>query len=378
MSSQYRELMLLSGNVQERDKISATLNGQGNLSILNRQGKVLLYVGHVDDGQLAIARQRQDGDWETLGKFSPRKSTSVVIEFLLPRSKIIVQGAAFEADLALNEIKKIAGIGDWYVNSIYDGIDDAKSDVIYDQVALATRHLSQSHGIVFDIGMHNGNDTDYYLAKGYSVVSVDANPLMCWMAARRFKKEIESNRLVIANLGIGPQSGHLKFFINKDISEWSSFDREIASRGHDVEEIDVDVVAPGLLLESFGVPHYAKIDIEGLDDVAVEALIRNSIKPKYISFENGTLSVFERLVTAGYCRFKLVNQSKVENQSGKELSGEGMPITYEFQFGSSGPFGKDLGEDWLNAEDMREMLCIHHQTFTDAHGDWFDLHASLD
>jgi hypothetical protein len=60
------------------------------------------------------------------------------------------------------------------------------------------------------------------------------------------------------------------------------------------------------------------------------------------------------------------------------LAGEGKPIAYEFQFGSSGPFGKDLGGDWLNAEDMRELLRNHHQTFTDVHGDWFDLHASLE
>jgi len=33
--------------------------------------------------------------------------------------------------------------------------------------------------LVFDIGMHNGDDTAYYLARGYRVVAVEANPSMC-------------------------------------------------------------------------------------------------------------------------------------------------------------------------------------------------------
>ena len=57
MSSQYRELMLLSGNVQARDRISATLNGQGNLAVLNRQGKVH-FVRKRNSLSVRAARER--------------------------------------------------------------------------------------------------------------------------------------------------------------------------------------------------------------------------------------------------------------------------------------------------------------------------------
>ena len=30
--------------------------------------------------------------------------------------------------------------------------------------------------IIFDIGMHCGEDTDFYLKKGFTVVGVEANP----------------------------------------------------------------------------------------------------------------------------------------------------------------------------------------------------------
>ena len=33
-------------------------------------------------------------------------------------------------------------------------------------------------GLIFDIGMNNGNDTDFYLAKGFHVVAVEANPFL--------------------------------------------------------------------------------------------------------------------------------------------------------------------------------------------------------
>jgi hypothetical protein len=37
-------------------------------------------------------------------------------------------------------------------------------------------HMNQA--LVFDIGLHNGDDTSYYLDLGYRVVGVEANPLL--------------------------------------------------------------------------------------------------------------------------------------------------------------------------------------------------------
>jgi hypothetical protein len=40
--------------------------------------------------------------------------------------------------------------------------------------------------LVLDVGMHNGDDTAYYLASGYDVVAVEANPTLCASARDRF------------------------------------------------------------------------------------------------------------------------------------------------------------------------------------------------
>jgi len=45
------------------------------------------------------------------------------------------------------------------------------------------------------LGMHNGDDTAYYLARGYDVVAVEANPALCASAGKRFAPEVAAGRL---------------------------------------------------------------------------------------------------------------------------------------------------------------------------------------
>jgi hypothetical protein len=55
--------------------------------------------------------------------------------------------------------------------------------------------------LIYDIGMHNGNDTAYYLFRGFRVVGVEANPLLVEQVRERFAAEIASNRLTVLNTG---------------------------------------------------------------------------------------------------------------------------------------------------------------------------------
>ena len=83
--------------------------------------------------------------------------------------------------------------------------------------------------LVFDIGMHNGDDTCYYLASGYRVVAVDADPRMCEAGRKRFAKEISTGQLSIRNVGIAETEGEMDFWVSST-TEWSSFDRTVATR----------------------------------------------------------------------------------------------------------------------------------------------------
>ncbi len=84
--------------------------------------------------------------------------------------------------------------------------------------------------LVFDIGMHNGDDTAYYLARGYRVVAVEANPSMCATARERFSQEISEGQLSIRNIGIAETRGEMDFWVS-NVTEWSSFHAENATRG---------------------------------------------------------------------------------------------------------------------------------------------------
>ena len=227
--------------------------------------------------------------------------------------------------------------------------------------------------------MHNGDDTDFYLKKGFRVVAVDANPVLCANASERFKSSVQSKQLTICNVGIAPARGMLSFYINQDISEWSSFDYAIASRGHDVCEIKVPTVTPYDLFDAFGIPHYCKIDIEGMDGIVCAAIYDLQLRPEYVSFENGALKDFDVLSAAGYSAFQLVEQSSIPRTTLPVVSSEGKAIDYVFKSGSSGPFGRDLQGVWLRVEEMRILLNEHHEKLKarpDRGFDWWDLHAS--
>src|SRR5207245_961393 len=137
--------------------------------------------------------------------------------------------------------------------------------------------------LIFDVGAHNGDDTGYYLEKGYRVVAVEANPLLAQSMTARFEAAIDAGRLTVLNVGIAQESGTLPFWVNDDNSVWSSFDREVGGRhGSRCHAIDIECVSLDALIRQFGAPHYLKIDIEGYDRICLDAL-QPSACPRYIS-----------------------------------------------------------------------------------------------
>ena len=41
--------------------------------------------------------------------------------------------------------------------------------------------------LIYDIGMHEGEDSEFYLLKGFRVVAVEADPDLCQAAAERLQ-----------------------------------------------------------------------------------------------------------------------------------------------------------------------------------------------
>lgn len=61
-----------------------------------------------------------------------------------------------------------------------------------------TLKLVESHkNLIYDVGMHQGQDTDFYLKKGFDVVSFEANPSNAEICRKRFAHAIAAKRLTI-------------------------------------------------------------------------------------------------------------------------------------------------------------------------------------
>lgn len=231
--------------------------------------------------------------------------------------------------------------------------------------------------LVFDFGFHNGDDSSFYLKKGFTVVALEANPDLIEEGKKRFIKEVKNKKLFLINKAVtGTNSKRkLKFYVNPKRSDWSSCYREFAENdGSKSKVVSVESVSIDDLCKKFGVPLYVKVDIEGCDVMVAEDLYSLKEKPKFVSFETSRLTydgIFSWLYVAGYKKFQLINQL---NNSLRMENG--------FTKHSSGFFGDDLPKNkWLSFDEAlvryikyKELKIADNQEL--ALG-WLDIHASL-
>lgn len=162
--------------------------------------------------------------------------------------------------------------------------------------------------LIYDIGMHNGDDTAYYLHRGFNVIAVEADPDLAVAGRERFADAIATGRLTIVNAAIAEQTGEAEFWICDQLRVWNSFDRSIASRnGLPCHPVKVQTLPLRNLLAEYGVPYYLKVDIEGHDHIAI-ADVSVEDAPEFISMELNSVDDFWLLRSKGYCRFKCIQQ----------------------------------------------------------------------
>lgn len=232
--------------------------------------------------------------------------------------------------------------------------------------------------LVFDLGMNNGDDTAYYLAKDYDVIAVEANPQLCEVAFERFSSDISSGRLVILNAAITDCIKDCVFYINTENHHWSSLDINWATRNNtNVMPCSVKGMTLRHIVELHGCPFFLKIDIEGGDIAVLNQLLEISLRPEFLSIEDCRFGFeyLELLQKIGYRRFKLSNQALVPQM-------EDLAIDHHFHLGDSGMFGDDLPGQWLAYQtflDLYEKTVRSRQSLQRiAPPDvWWDLHCAL-
>jgi len=127
--------------------------------------------------------------------------------------------------------------------------------------------------LIYDVGMHIGGDSDFYLKKGFNVVGVEANPALVAFCERRFAFELSSGQLKIVNRAIAERARPIDFYINEDNDLWGSADRRWAERDEKKSRvIAVEASTMQMIFAEFGMPYYMKVDIEGHDILCLRGL----------------------------------------------------------------------------------------------------------
>lgn len=234
--------------------------------------------------------------------------------------------------------------------------------------------------LVYDVGLHTGEDTQYYLKIGYQVIAFEANPTCIEYCKNKFSEEIRSGQLLIVAGAIAAPSeaGKVKFFVNSTIPVWSTANpawvaRNVAA-GTESVEIEVDRVDMREIFARHGMPHFLKIDIEGADNEVLDALGHFQERPEFLSVEVNTIELakarrdLRTLDRLGYRQFQLAPQWPIAGSrvSRNTLSGE--PFEHVFVEGASGPFGDDLAGVWIDRDAV--LTAVTSET-------WQDVHATL-
>lgn len=236
--------------------------------------------------------------------------------------------------------------------------------------------------LIFDIGMHRGLDTKFYLDKGFRVVALEANPSLVAGARTKFSEQIANEQLVVVDRALWHEpEKSISFYVNPVKDDWSSAIKGWAEKGgHQAEEIRVQTTTLSDMFDSYGVPYYIKCDIEGADDLFTRQLLADKRRPAFISVEAMSLDLLALLFGAGYDRVQIVNQSLHWAVVSPQPALEGGYVDVKFNGHMSGLFGRELNpKAWISFETAAQMyldfMRLRRQDDKLANG-WLDFHVT--
>ena len=212
--------------------------------------------------------------------------------------------------------------------------------------------------LIYDVGGHLGEDTDFYLRKGFKVVAIEANPVLAEKLRERFSSNLSDGSLTLIDSAIAEDTGEVDFYVNQSFSIWGTIrptwaERNAGFGSSSSQLIKVKATNFSDVLSQHGVPYYLKIDIEGADLLCLESLAQKPDKPRFVSIESekkswdGLLHEFEMFEKLGYSHFKIVDQKNIDRQKPPNPAVEGQFVDHTFEPGSSGLFGDELPGKWL-------------------------------
>jgi len=227
--------------------------------------------------------------------------------------------------------------------------------------------------VIYDFGCNNGIDIPYFLRKGDKLVVVDANPAHINEIKSVYREHIDRGVLVaIDNIITTQESGErLDFFLHKKHNVRSTMVRPQDQEIHDFEVIKIKTKNALEIIQEHGLPYYVKTDLEGYDEMLLEYLLKNNIRPSFISAEMNNINIFSLLHSiGGYQYFNIVDGSNVhiDYKTCRIQTNNGVE-EFSFKEHSAGPFGNDISTKWMNADNIIRRIAM------EKYG-WKDLHAT--
>jgi len=193
------------------------------------------------------------------------------------------------------------------------------------RTSAVTLEVKQNEKLIFDLGFHLGEDTSHYLALGFNVVAIEADPNLYRLGLKSFSKAISEQRLTLINAAAVSREQRLSrpqisFFPHSKNSLWGTVDVDFVHRNTTAHQsphepaITIDTISLEEVVEKYGCPIFLKIDIEGMDAEVVEDLDRLPVIPEFVSWETGKKSLCRvlhthlRLFGLGYRKFRIAQQ----------------------------------------------------------------------
>ncbi|MBB5697188.1 FkbM family methyltransferase [Sphingomonas yantingensis] len=255
--------------------------------------------------------------------------------------------------------------------------------------------------LIYDVGVNVGTDSAYYLHKGFRVVGIEASPPLADQLRLMFSNEIATGQYTLLNVGVAAEAGEFDFWVCDTKSEWSSFDRKIASRnGAEHHSVKVKTLRFDQIVAEHGIPLYCKVDIEGNDWLCLAGMDPQT-RPRYVSiemsYEKGDRD-FKLLRDLGFKEYKIISQVSWSQPTQAlislnrklpyrlrriSLAAEGLlrgvrsDGDWKFEFGSSGSFAESTPGRWHSFDEAyATWLKLHHLAKSGSSlGDWYDIHA---
>ena len=236
----------------------------------------------------------------------------------------------------------------------------------------------RNSNLIFDIGMSEGNDTEFYLQKGFNVVGVEADNSIIGHLHDRFSDEISMGRLIVIHAAISDRS-------NEEISFWHIPNMQGSSSVHRPDqavavEQRVKTITVSDLILRHGIPYYLKMDVEGSETAVFSELANSGVEtPEFISTEAHSEGPLQALKGLGYSKYRLINQIKLNDWELPNPPLEGNYVEKGYRVHWSGSFGRELhGSNWYEFDEIVELFRLFetlkkHETIA---AGWLDVHAT--